>query len=171
MEYGSDTRIGSHVRLILMDCFETLVQLTDQGYVARTGIERFIQHFSGKRQIPIVVISDAPEAAIVNALRQAGLLTRISGIYDARASEHLAEGRVRKRLDVPLSDMKSTAAATVFIGDSPLDADAARYHQVPFIRVPRSEDRTFSFIRLIDGPSRYRSGEFIVHLEQAYRLP
>ncbi len=171
MDFGSDTIIGGHVRLILMDCFETLVQLTDKGYVARNGIERFIVHFTSQRGIPIVVISDAPEAAIANALRQAGLLTRIAGIYDTRAADQLADSRARKRLDVPLAEMNIDAKSSVFIGDSPLDAEAARYHGVPFIRVPRSEDRSFSFVRLIDGPSRYRSGEFIVHLEQTYRTP
>lgn len=171
MDFGSDTTIDGHVRLILMDCFETLVQLTDQGYVARNGIEIFIEHFTIKRGIPIVVISDAPEAAIANALRQAGLLARIAGIYDTRAADQMADSRVRKRLDVPLAEMNLDAKSAVFIGDSPLDAEAARHHGVPFIRVPRSEDRTFSFVRLIYGPSRYRSGEFIIHLAQAYRLP
>lgn len=171
MEYGSDTVIGAHVRVILMDCFETLVQLTEHGYSARKGIERFIDHFATTRKIPLIVISDAPEAAIANALRQAGLLNRIAGIYDTRSADKLPDSRARKRLDLPLKDMQLEASMSVFIGDSQLDAQAAQFHGVPFIRVPRSEDREFSFERLISGPSRYRSGEFIVHLEQAYRLP
>ena len=171
MDFGSDTVIGPQVQVILMDCFETLVQLTDHGYAARKGIERFITHFATERKIPLIVISDAPEAAIANALRQAGLLKRIAGIYDTRSADMLPDSRARKRLDLPLKDMQLDARVSVFIGDSPLDAQAAQYHGVPFIRVPRSEDRDFSFERLIAGPSRYRSGEFVVHLEQAYRLP
>ena len=171
MEHGSDTVIGSHVRLILMDCFETLVQLTENGYCARKGIDRFIDHFAIKRRIPIVVISDAPEAAIANALRQAGLLARVSGIYDTRTADTLEDSRARKRLDIPLAELQIDVNAAVFIGDSPLDALAALHHHVPFIRVPRSEDRDFSFERLIAGSSKYRSGEFLVHLEQAYLKP
>lgn len=169
MQFGSDTVISRQVRLILMDCFETLVQLTGDGYVARNGIHRFLDHFAVARRIPILVISDAPEAAIAGALRQAGLLARISGIYDSRAADVLPGSRSRKRLDLPLTEMGIPASAAVFIGDSPLDAAAAHHHGVPFIRVPRSEDHTFSFERLIDGPSRYRSGEFVEHLDQTYR--
>lgn len=171
MEFGSDTIIGSHVRLILMDCFETLVQLTDHGYSARKGIDRFFEHFATMRKIPIVVISDAPEAAIANALRQAGLLARVSGIYDTRSSDKFADSRVRKRLDIPLAELQIEMNEAVFIGDSPLDAQAAQHHGMTFIRVPRSEDRGFSFERLIAGPSKYRSGEFLVHLEQTYLKP
>ena len=169
MNYGSDTVIGKQVRLILMDCFETLIQLTADGYVARHGIHRFIDHFSVQRRVPIIVLSDAPEAAITGALRQAGLLAQMSGIYDTRAADQLPGGRARKRLDLPLRDHGISNEAAVFVGDSQLDAEAARHHGVPFIRVPRSEDREFSFERLIDGPSRYRSGEYSVHFDQAFR--
>jgi len=171
MDFGSDTVISLNVKLILMDCFETLVQLADHGYAPRKGIERFIEHFATLRKIPILVISDAPEAAIANALRQAGLLNRVAGIYDTRTADQLAGSRARKRLDLPLAEMQIDTHEAVFIGDSQLDAEAAKYHGVPFIRVPRSEDRDFSFERLIGGPSRYRSGEFVMHLEKAYRLP
>ncbi len=167
MQHGSDTVIGPQARVLLMDCFETLVHLGDGGYRARTGIERFLDHFSRRRAIPVVVVSDAPEADVTGALRQAGLLAWIAGIFDRRQ----LDTRGRKSLDRILAELGMTAAEAVFIGDSPLDAEAARTHGVPFIRVPRSEDRGFSFERLISGPSRYRSGEFMVHLDNEFRRP
>lgn len=169
--FGSDTVIGPQVRLILMDCFETLVQFGDHGYSARLGVDLFLDTFAVGQHIPVVVISDAPEAAIVGALRQAKLLSRIATIHDGQVSEPLGAGRSRKRLDLPLRELGVRPDQAVFIGDSQLDAEAARHHRVPFIRVPRSEDRTFSFERLIAGPSRYRSGEFTLHVENEYRRP
>lgn len=171
MQFGSDTVIGLHVRLILMDCFDTLVQFGDEGYQPRRGIHRFLDVFAVDRRVPVLVISDAPEAAITGALRQAGLLSRISGICDRKVSEDLGAGRLRKRLDVPLSEHHLRPAQAVFIGDSPLDAEAAKHHGVPFIRVPRSEDRTFTFERLIAGPSRYNSGEFTEHITKEFKRP
>ena len=56
----------------------------------------------------------------------------------------------------------------MFIGDSPLDAEAARQHQIPFIRVPRSEDLEFTFDCLIGGPSRYNSNQFSSVLFERY---
>ncbi len=168
MQFGANTVIGLRVRLILMDCFETLVALGDEGYRPRRGVNRFLTAFVSERRVPVVVISDAPEPAIVGALRQAGLLPQIQAIYDRRAADHLGSGRVRKRLDLPLQDLRLSPQQAVFIGDSPLDAEASRHHQVPFIRVPRSEDQGFTFEQLISGPSRYRSGEFALHLANAY---
>ncbi len=169
--FGSDTVIGPQVRLILMDCFETLVQFGDHGYSARLGVDVFLDTFVVTQHLPVVVISDAPESAIVGALRQAKLLSRIASIHDGRAGEDLGAGRSRKRLDLPLRELGVRPRQAVFIGDSQLDAEAAQFHGVPFIRVPRSEDRSFSFERLIAGPSRYRSGEFAVHLQNEYRQP
>ncbi len=170
-DFGSDTIISPRVRLILMDCFETLVQFHGHGYIARQGVEPFLDTFTVGQRIPVVVISDAPEAVIVGALRQAGLLARIATIHDGRVSEPLGEGRSRKRLDVPLFELGVRPDQAVFIGDSQLDAEAAQFYKVPFIRVPRSEDRSFSFARLIAGPSRYRSGEFDEHVKNEYRQP
>jgi hypothetical protein len=65
-----------------------------------------------------------------------------------------------KRLDAVIARFAVPIEQVVFIGDSPLDAAAAQHHGVPFIRVPRSEDREFSFAGLIKGPSRYQSSEF-----------
>ena len=91
------------------------------------------------------------------------------GIYHAgNAAEQLAGGKTRKRLDVPLAEFAVPAEAAVFIGDSPLDAEAARHHGVPFIRIPRSEDRGFSLDVLLHGPSRYRSTEFSAHLLKSF---
>ena len=171
MQHGSDTVIGPSVKLIVMDCFETLVQLGPEGYRPRLGIQRFLDVFAVDRRVPVVVISDAPEAAVIGALRQAGLLGRVSGIFDRRAAEVLPGGRSRKRIDLPIAERGLASHQAVFIGDSQLDGEAALHHGVPFIRVPRSEDRSFSFERLISGPSRYRSGEFVEHLENEYGSP
>ena len=71
----------------------------------------------------------------------------------------------RDRFQQPLEHrlvarFRVAAPEAVFIGDSPLDAEAARHFAVPFVRVPRSEDRDFTFSTLIRGPSRYQSSEF-----------
>lgn len=157
---GSNTTITSRTRLILLDCFETLVELDAGIYRARLGVTEFLAHYT-RRAMPMVVISDAELAAVEAALGQAGLRAAFAAVYHAgNASEALSGGRARKRLDLPLRDCRVHARAAVFIGDSPLDAEAATHHAVPFIRVPRSEDRAFTFAALIGGPSRYDSAQF-----------
>jgi hypothetical protein len=169
-QFGGETVISKDVRLILMDCFETLVELDEKGYGPRQGIGDFLRHFVRDRKIPVVVISDAGEDLILSALTQASVRHLIAAIYHAgNASEQLGEGRVRKRLDRPVADFKIKAEDAVFIGDSPLDAQAAQHYGMPFIRVPRSEDAMFSFTTLITGPSRYRSGDFSEILTDRYR--
>ncbi|MBA2480816.1 MAG: HAD family hydrolase [Planctomycetes bacterium] len=169
-QFGGETVISKDVKLILMDCFETLVELDDRRYVPRQGIGDFLRHFVRDAKVPVVVVSDAGEDLLKAALAQANLRHLITAIYHAgNASEPLDGGRTRKRLDVPLRDFKVQAADAVFIGDSPLDAQAAQHHGVPFIRVPRSEDAMFSFTTLVTGPSRYRSVDFSNVLEERYR--
>jgi phosphoglycolate phosphatase-like HAD superfamily hydrolase len=169
-QFGADTIIPRDVQLILMDCFETLIELGDRGYFPRRGISEFLRFFVRDRQVPVVVISDASEELIVSALKQAAVRHLIQGIYHAdNAEEILPDGRRRKRLDVPLRDFHLTGPDAVFIGDSPLDAAAAHHHQLPFIRVPRSEDSAFSFASLITGPSRYQSADFTALMLERYR--
>ena len=162
-QYGSNTTITTKTRLILLDCFETLVELEGAAYRPRKGVKDFLTWFRDRQPTKLVVISDAERSLVEGALSQAGLTGFLSAIYHAgNALERLGEGRSRKRLDVPIADMGVTLAQTVFIGDSPLDGEAATHYKVPFIRVPRSEDRAFSFTGLINGPSRYNSQEFSV---------
>jgi phosphoglycolate phosphatase-like HAD superfamily hydrolase len=169
-QFGGETVISKNVKLILMDCFETLVELEGRRYVPRQGIGDFLRHFVREAKVPVAVISDAGEDLIKTALTQANLRHLISSIYHAgNASETLEGGRTRKRLDVPLSDFKVKAEESVFIGDSPLDAQAAQHFGLPFIRVPRSEDAMFSFTTLVTGPSRYRSGDFSDLMLDRYR--
>ncbi|MBA3708354.1 MAG: HAD family hydrolase [Planctomycetes bacterium] len=160
-QFGGETVIPSDVKLILIDCFETLIELRERKYAPRTGIGDFLRHFVRDLKIPVVVISDAGEDLVISALTEANVRHLITAIYHAgNASEALDGGRMRKRLDLPLADFRIKASESVFIGDSPMDAQAAQHHGLPFIRVPRSEDAMFSFTTLITGPSRYRSGDF-----------
>jgi phosphoglycolate phosphatase-like HAD superfamily hydrolase len=163
MTHGSDTIIGPETRLILMDCFDTLVQHGVEAgapYRPRRGIARFLEHFVAERLVPVVVVSDAPEATVIAALRQAGLLHAVSALHDGSACEVLPSGRLRKDLDGVLARHGVPPAQAVFIGDSPLDAEAAQHHGVAFVRVPTSTvSPGFSFEQLISGPSCYRSGE------------
>ncbi len=166
-QFGAGTIISGDAKLILLDCFETLVALEGSKYRARNGVVAFLDHFSGKADL--VVVSDAEEETVVKALDQAGLQSRIKRIYHAgNAIVRDGAGRIRKRLDVPLTDFKIQPLQAVFIGDSPLDAEAARRYMVPFIRVPRSEDRQFTFTALIAGPSRYNSSEFSAQFIEQY---
>ncbi|MBA3847012.1 MAG: HAD family hydrolase [Planctomycetes bacterium] len=166
-QFGAGTIISGEAKLILLDCFETLVSLEGSQYRARNGVAAFLDHFAGKADL--VVVSDAEEETVVKALDQAGLQSRIKRIYHAgNAIVRDGAGRIRKRLDVPLTDFKVQPHQAVFIGDSPLDAEAARRYMVPFIRVPRSEDRSFTFSRLIAGPSRYDSSEFSAQFLEQY---
>lgn len=168
-ELGSTTVISSTVRLLLMDCFETLVELTPSGYQSRRGITEFLTHFVQQRQIPLVVISDAAVADLQQALDQAGLLRWCRALYHAgNAADIQADGRTLKRLDIPLRDFGVSPAECVFIGDSPFDALAAQHFAVPFIRVPRSEDHTFNFACLITGPSGYSNHAFTRTLLKRY---
>ncbi len=168
---GSTTAITARTKLILLDCFETLVELDAGNYRARIGVVTFLDYYRTRQPTPMAVISDAGQVVVEAAIAQAGLRTAFTAVYHAgNASEPLAGGRSRKRLDVPLRDFAVAAPQAMFIGDSPLDAEAAAHHGVPFIRVPRSEDRTFSFAGLIGGPSRYDSAQFsLTFLNQLQR--
>ena len=168
-QFGGATTIGPDVRLILLDCFETMVELDGTTYRPRLGMTDFLTHFGARVGVPIAVISDARQEEVDTALAQARLTTFLVAIYHVgNAAEQLGSGRMRKRLDVPVADFHVKPSQTVFIGDSPLDAEAAQHHGVQFIRVPRSEDRSFSFANLITGPSRYRSQEFNVTFLDRY---
>ncbi len=169
-QFGGTTIIGPDIRLLLLDCFETIVEMESSVYRPRLGMIDFLTHFGSRLGIPIAVISDASKEAVENALAQSRLTTYFITIYHAgNAAEELGSGRARKRLDLPLSHFKIKASQTLFIGDSPLDAEAAQHYGVQFIRVPRSEDRSFSFASLITGPSRYRSQEFNITFLDHYR--
>ncbi len=168
-QFGGATTIGPDVRLMLLDCFETMVELNGTSYRPRLGMIEFLTHFGARVGIPIAVISDAKKTEVETALAQARLGTFVVKIYHVdNAAEKLANGRMRKDLAVPLADFKIKPTQVVFIGDSPLDAEAAQHHGVQFIRVPRSEDRGFSFASLISGPSGYRSQEFNVTFLDRY---
>ena len=169
-QHGGATTIGPDVRLLLLDCFETMVELDGQTYRPRLGMPEFLTHFGSRCGIPIAVISDAKQVEVETALKQARLSTYVVAVYHAgNASEVLAGGRARKRLDLAITDFKIKPQQALFIGDSPLDGEAATHYGVPFIRVPRSEDRSFSFATLITGPSRYRSQEFNITFLDRYK--
>jgi phosphoglycolate phosphatase-like HAD superfamily hydrolase len=169
-QFGATTMIGPDIRLLLLDCFETIVEMEKGVYRPRLGIIDFLTHFGARVGIPIAVVSDASLKAVTQALGQAQLASYFVTVYHAdNAAEELGEGRKRKRLDLPVAEFKIRANQTLFIGDSPLDAEAAQHYGVQFIRVPRSEDRSFSFANLITGPSRYRSQEFNVTFLDHYR--
>jgi phosphoglycolate phosphatase-like HAD superfamily hydrolase len=172
-QFGSGTVVPKDVELLIVDCFETLVEMQGRKYVQRQGIDSFLSHFSGRHRVPVVVLSDGEQSAVEAALAQAGLAGRFAAVVGAPDSlGQLPDGRVLKRLDLVISRFTAPLQRTVFIGDSPLDALAAKHHSVPFIRVPRSEDDTFSFASLITGPSRYQSTEFsAVFLERYLRKP
>jgi phosphoglycolate phosphatase-like HAD superfamily hydrolase len=160
-QFGAGTVIPPTVRLIILDCFETLVEMRDRSYLPRQGVIDFLAHFATRLQVPVVVLSDGEQSAVEAAVAQAGVGDRLSGIFGAPESlMQLPDGRMIKRLDLVMTRFAVDSASTVFIGDSPLDAEAARHHDVPFVRVPRSEDQSFTFDSLIRGPSRYQSAEF-----------
>jgi phosphoglycolate phosphatase-like HAD superfamily hydrolase len=173
LQFGAGTVIPPDLDLLILDCFETLVELHGRSYRPRLGMVAFLDHVSTGRKLPVVVLSDGEQTAVEVALAQAGLSGRFAAIVGAPESlGQLPDGRVLKRLDLLIKRFAVTAARTVFIGDSPLDAQAAQHHGVPFIRVPRSEDELFTFTRLITGPSRYQSSEFSsVFLERYLRKP
>lgn len=172
-QFGAGTVVPPDVTLLILDCFETLVELRGRSYIPRQGMTTFLDHFSGRKQVRLAVLSDGEQVAVEAAVAQAGLSNRFAAIVGAPDSlGQLPDGRVLKRLDLLISRFGVTTAETVFIGDSPLDAQAAQHHAVPFIRVPRSEDDAFSFASLITGPSRYQSSEFsAVFLERYLRKP
>ena len=172
-QFGAGPVVPPDVELLILDCFETLVELRGRSYFPRQGISDLLDHFAGRRKVPVVILSDGEQAAVEAAITQAGLDGHFANIIGAPESlGQLPDGRVLKHLDVVIARYKAPLSRTVFIGDSPLDAQAAQHHGVPFIRVPRSEDDRFSFASLITGPSRYQSTEFsAVFLERYLRKP
>jgi phosphoglycolate phosphatase-like HAD superfamily hydrolase len=168
-QFGGGTVITLDTRLILLDCFETLVELEGGAYRPRLGMPEFLAHFASRVGTPLAVVSDAGQAEVERAVAEAGVGGSLMRIYHAgNAAEDLGGGRTRKRLDLALADFKVRPEQAVFIGDSPLDAEAAQHYRLRFIRVPRSEDRRFTFASLITGPSRYRSQEFNLTFLERY---
>lgn len=168
-QFGAGTIIPGDVRLLILDCFETLVEMRDRRYIPRLGIGDFLTHFAVRKGVPVAVLSDGEQAAVEAAVAQAGLAERIAAVVGAPDSlGELPDGRMLKRLDLMLGRFNVPAARAVFIGDSQFDGEAARHHGVPFVRVPRSEDQAFSFAGLIAGPSRYSSGEFTAAFLERY---
>ena len=172
-QFGADTVVPNDVQLVILDCFETLVELHGRSYIAREGVTEFLDHFARKRNVPLVVLSDGEQEAVEKALTQAGMRACFAAVVGAPDSlGQLPDGRVLKRLDMVAQRFAVPIARAVFIGDSPLDGQAARHHGMPFIRVPRSEDESFSFVSIISGPSRYQSTEFsAVFLERYLKKP
>ena len=165
---GSKTQITRKTQLIILDCFETVVTMEKRSYVPRHGVHAFLRHFEAQG-VNMVIHSDATRDLVDKALGQAGLSDAFDAIYDAEnAGESLDDETALKCLDVPMRDYGVTREQTVFIGDSPMDAISAHNYEVPFIRVPRSEDQTFTFAMLISGPSRYSSEVFEQILDEFY---
>lgn len=170
-QFGAGTVIPGDVRLILLDCFDTLVEFRDWQWRPRRGVVALLSHFH-VNNVPRAVISDAAPDTIASALAQSGLTPYIDRVYDGDlAAEPLGDGQRRKRLDLPLADFGLAPDQAVFIGDSQADAEAARHFKVPFVRVPRGEDSTFDFAVLLRGPSRYDSGDFSVKMLDHWRKP
>lgn len=168
-QFGGGTAIPSDIGLIVLDCFETLVEMDGKRYVPRQGITAFLNHFALGKGIPVAVLSDGEQSLVERVVAEAGVAERIAVVFGAPQSlELLAEGRTRKRLDLPPAMFGVELKRCVYIGDTALDGEAAKHHRVPFIRVPRSEDREFSFVCLIGGPSRYQSAEFSAVFLQRY---
>ncbi len=172
-QFGAATIIDDKIRLIILDCFETLVEMVDGIYRPRRGIVAFLKHFKQRPGMKFAIATDTDVELVMHALKEAKLEKYFSHIYHAgNAVEPLPDGRIRKRLDIPLRDFKLEASQAMFIGDSPMDAESANHHHLHFIRVPRSEDRNFTFACLIGGPSHYNSAEFsVTFLEQYLNTP
>lgn len=160
-QFGSDTVIGHSTAMLICDCFDTLVAPAEGGHQARIGIPAFLRYYQD-RGVIIIVHSDGQRRLVKRALSEAGLLGSVERIYhaDNGMRSDVDHPLPLKDLQKPLQDYGVAARDAVFIGDSPLDGEAARLADVPFIRVPRSEDPDFSFTSLISGPSRYRSTVF-----------
>ena len=170
-QFGAGTVIPSDVRLILIDCFDTLVEFRDWQWRPRRGVVALLSHFH-VNGVPRAVISDAAADTVASALAQSGLAMYIDRVYDGDlAADPLSDGQRRKRLDLPLADFAVAPAQVVFIGDSQADAEAASHFKVPFVRVPRGEDSTFDFSVLLHGPSRYDSGDFSAKMLDHWRKP
>jgi phosphoglycolate phosphatase-like HAD superfamily hydrolase len=160
-QFGGGTAIPPDIGLIVLDCYETLVELDGTRYLPRNGVRAFLDHFALGKGIPVAVLSDGEQSEVERVVAGAGIAERIAVVFGAPDSiEPLAEGRTRKRLDLPPRMFGVEHGRCVYIGDTVQDGEAARHHRIPFIRVPRSEDRAFSFACLIGGPSRYQSSEF-----------
>lgn len=171
-QFGADTTIPRDVKLLILDCFDTLIELVDgsEGYRPRRGVEVFVRHYAERLALPVVVQSDAALPHLRGALAEAGLDGRFAGYYGAPdAIDDAGDGRLLKRLNLPLADFGVAVADAVFIGDSRLDAESAQRHGLRFIRVPGSADRDFSFETLLVGPSRYRSAEYTTRMLRRYR--
>jgi hypothetical protein len=95
-QFGATTMIGPDIRLLLLDCFETIVEMEKGVYRPRLGIIDFLTHFGARVGIPIAVVSDASLKAVTQALGQAQLASYFVTVYHAdNASEELGEGRKR----------------------------------------------------------------------------
>src|ERR1043165_7046173 len=101
-QFGGATTIGPDVRLILLDCFETMVELDGTTYRPRLGMTDFLTHFGARVGVPLAVTGDAKRGEGAGGLaraRMAPFLLAVSHV--GNAAEEPGSGRMRKRLDVP----------------------------------------------------------------------
>ncbi|MFW5846418.1 MAG: HAD family hydrolase [Planctomycetota bacterium] len=169
VQFGSDTVLDDSMRLVVFDCFDTLVCMRQRRYIARNGVRRLLNHLAKQRR-ELAILSDGSERGVRSALQQAGLGNRFPEIFAVeRACELGADGIMRKRLDRVMAHFRRSPAETVFIGDSPIDAEAARSQGAHFIRVPGEADTDFSFAQLLDGASHYHSECYVDRLLRSYR--
>lgn len=168
-EFGSTTIIPDDAALLILDCFDTLVELEGEGYRVRKGIGAFLDHYGERLGIPLVVHSDAAVDHLHAVLETTGIGHHFRRAYGSPdATEQSDEGLLLKRLDLPLRDFGVVADLAIFIGDSKLDVLSAQRYGVGFIRVPGSADTDFDFRQLIKGPSNYRSQEYSTRLFRRY---
>ncbi|MHC5067410.1 MAG: HAD family hydrolase [Planctomycetota bacterium] len=159
--FGSKTMLDDDLVGVALDCFDTLVELDEATYRPRRGVIGFLEYCRDQRGLVLVVLSDAHSDRLRRVLQGTGLDHYFDRLYyGCGAIDIDDEGRPMKHFRNVLADYSITAEQLLFIGDSPLDAEAARRAEIKFIRVPGSADREFGFRRLITGPSGYNSGAY-----------
>jgi len=88
------------------------------------GAEAFLRDHH--RAVPLFVASGTPEGELHEILERRGLTKYFHGMFGSPASKAEIVGRI-------LADWALQPEATLFIGDSDMDWDAARAYAVPFV--------------------------------------
>lgn len=133
--------------LVILDFYDTIVQLEDEEWVPRKGIGGLLLALqkSGRR---LAVCSDAGEDKIWERL--GGLAGYFAGIYGHSSLVHDGEA-VYKDLGRICEEQGVAKERAVFLGDNYLGTDerSAWRYGIRYVRVPNArEDRDYDFSQL-----------------------
>lgn len=135
--------------LVILDFYDTIVQMEGEEWVPRNGIPELLEALKDAGKI-LAVCSDAGEEHIVERL--GNLVSYFVGIYGH--SNLVQEDETHyKNLGCICQDTGVQKERTVFVGDNHkgLDQRSGEHYSIEYVKVPNArEDKEYDFSQLVE---------------------